>query len=58
MLEEAGCQACKKLFLGERVARKCFLPESVQHQLRALRLLDLSCCRDLEGEVSTDGLCV
>jgi hypothetical protein len=37
---------------------KCFLPESVQHQLRALRLPDPACCRDPEGEVSTDGLCV
>ena len=39
-------------------ARKWFLLESVQHQLRALRLPDPACCRDLEREVSTDGLCV
>ena len=35
---------------------KRFLPESVQHQLQALRLLDPACCRDPEREVSTDGL--
>jgi hypothetical protein len=37
---------------------KWFLPESVQHQLQALRLPDPACCRDPEREVSTDGLCV
>jgi hypothetical protein len=37
---------------------KRFLPESVQHQLQALRLPDLACCRDPEREVSTDGLCL
>jgi hypothetical protein len=40
-------------FVGKR-----FLPESVQHQLRALRLPDPACCRDPEREVSTDGLCL
>ena len=40
-------------FVGKR-----FLPESVQHQLQTLRLPDPAYCRDPEGEVSTDGLCV
>jgi hypothetical protein len=34
------------------------LPESVQHQLQALRLPDPACCRDPVREVSTDGLCL
>ena len=37
-------------------ARKWFLPESVQHQLQALRLPDSTSFRDPEREVSTDGL--
>ena len=45
-------------FQVKEFAGKCFLPESVRHQLRALRLPDPACCRDLEGEVNTDGLCV
>jgi hypothetical protein len=45
-------------FQVKEFAGKCFLPESVRHQLRALRLPDPACCRDPEGEVSTDGLCV
>ena len=45
-------------FQVKEFAGKCFLPESVWHQLRALRLPDLACCRDPGGEVSTDGLCV
>jgi hypothetical protein len=39
-------------------AGKWFLPESFQHQLRALRLPDLACCRDPEREVSTNGMCL
>jgi hypothetical protein len=48
------------LSLGEGggCCRKRFLPESVQHQLQALRLPDPACCRDPEREVSTDGLCL
>ena len=37
---------------------KWFLPESAQHQLRALRLPDPTYFRDPEREVSTDGLCM
>jgi hypothetical protein len=39
-------------------ARKWFLLESVQHQLQALRLPDQAYYRDLEREISTDGLCL
>ena len=58
MLEEAGCQACEQLFQVKEFAGKCFLPESVQHQLRALRLPDPACCRDSEREASTNELCL
>jgi hypothetical protein len=37
---------------------KRFLPESVQHQLQALRLLDPAYCQDPKREVSNDGLCL
>jgi hypothetical protein len=39
-------------FQVEEFAGKCFLPESVQHQLRALRLPDPTCCRDPEGRLA------
>jgi hypothetical protein len=39
-------------------AGKWLLPESAQHQLRALRLPDPACCQGRERDVSTDGLCV
>jgi hypothetical protein len=45
-------------FQVEEFVGKWFLPESAQHQLRTLRLPDLTYCRDPEGEVSNDGLCV
>jgi hypothetical protein len=45
-------------FQVKEFAGKWFLPEIAQHQLRALRLPDLACCRDPEREVSIDGLCV
>ena len=56
-LREA-CWPVKNSFQVKEFAGKWFLPESAQHQLRALRLPDPACCRDLEREVSTDGLCV
>jgi hypothetical protein len=56
-LREA-CWPVSNSFQVKEFAGKWFLPESVQHQLRALRLPDPACCRDPEREVSTDGLCV
>ena len=45
-------------FQVKELVGKWFLPDSAQHQLRALRLPDLAYCQDPEREVSTDGLCV
>jgi hypothetical protein len=56
-LREA-CWPVSNSFQVKEFAGKWFLPESAQHQLRALRLPDPACCRDPEREVSTDGLCV
>jgi hypothetical protein len=55
------CEACwpvSNSFQVKEFVGKWFLPESAQHQLWAMRLPDPACCRDPEGEVSTDGLCM
>jgi len=52
VVEEAGCQACEKLFLGEGVCWEVvFSQRDACTSYRALRILDLACCRDPEREV-------
>jgi hypothetical protein len=52
MVEEAGCQACEKLSLGERVCWEVvFSQRESSTNYGALRILDLACCQDLEREM-------
>ena len=50
-LREVGWPV-RNSFQVKEFARKWFLPESAQHQLRALRLPDPACCRDPEGRLA------
>ena len=47
-----SCWPMSNSFQVKEFAGKWFLPESAQHQLRALRLPDPAYCRDLEGRLA------
>jgi hypothetical protein len=50
--EEASCQACEKLSLGERVYWEVvFSQRESNTSYEALIILDPACCQDLEREV-------
>jgi hypothetical protein len=50
--EEAGCQACEKLSLGERVYQEVvFSQRESNTNCEALRIPDPTCCRDPKREV-------
>jgi hypothetical protein len=52
LVEEAVCQACEKLFLGEGVYWEVvFIQRESSTSYRALRLPDPACCQELEREV-------
>jgi hypothetical protein len=59
VVEEAGCQACEQLSPGERVCWEVvFSQRESNTSYRALRILDLACCRDPEREVKQPMDCV
>jgi hypothetical protein len=59
VVEEAGCQACEQLSLGERVCWEVvFSQRESNTSYGALRILDPTCCRDPEREVKQPMDCV
>jgi hypothetical protein len=52
VVEEVACHDCEQLSLGERVCWEVvFSQRDLNTSYRALRILDLACCRDPEREV-------